>query len=349
MKIEEIIAEKEINKSMTGTFIISDITTRAFTEKDGSFLTFILQDKTGRIQGKIWEKAETFKIQDDSVVTITGKINLYKGKNQIIVESAKVEKEYDISDFLPASKINCEEMFKELCLIMDKIKDINIRLIWRNYLSDENFVKEFKLCPAGKGDVHHAYLHGLIEHSLSAVKICDFFSDHFKGINKDIVLMGAFLHDLGKIEAYKYEAAIKMSDFGRLHGHTSLGYYSFLKRMDEDELKTKIPIEEREELKKILGHMILSHHGSFESQASAVPMIREAILLAEADSIDADINHVTKILETVKDNWTSYDNLRGKMYYQKQEKKEEIKEEKEPKKIIRKKNVSTLFDYNEKV
>ena len=343
MKIEEIIAEKE-SKTITGTYVISEIALRPFTEKEGSFLTFILQDNTGRVQGKIWDDVESFKIKDESVVTISGKINLFRGKNQVIVESAKVETEYNIADFLPTSIINVNSMFDEFCSIMNSIQNPILKTILDSYLNDKQFIEQFKLCPGGKGDVHHAYLHGLLEHTLSVIKICDFYSTHFKDVNRDILLMGAFLHDLGKIQAYEYKIAIKMTDIGRLHGHTSLSYFSFLDQVNAIQIENQIEVEE---LKKVLGHMILSHHGTLDRGASIVPMIREAVLLVEADGTDADMAHITKLLETTKDSWTQWDSLRGRMYYQKQEKEEKAVEEKP--KITRKKSSSPLFKYDEKI
>jgi 3'-5' exoribonuclease len=306
------------NVYIKGSFAVSELTLKPFKEKDGSFLTFILQDKTGRMFGKIWDDAEQALkgLSEGVIISLNGKINLFGGKNQIVVESYETIDEYNLSDFMICSSKSPNKMFQELLNIMkENLKDNDIKLLWDSYHDDSAFIKLFKTCPGGKGDVHHAYIHGLLEHTLSVVKNCLFFADQFKEqhVNKDYVLMGAFLHDLGKMRAYDYKISINMTDIGRLHGHVVLGYHSFL-----DKIQT-ISIEEnkRNELIKVLGHLILSHHGKYEHEAVKLPMTQEAILLAAADYIDSEIFHVNKQLDVLSatEKWTPFDGMREKMYY----------------------------------
>lgn len=344
MTIEQIL-KLENNDSITGTFVITDISLKAFKEKEGKFLAFFLQDKTGRVPGKIWEDTQLFldKLEDDMVITIKGKTNIFGGKMQVVVSDCKIVTEYDISDFIQTSLQNPEDMFQKLQQSMDSIKSNSYLKIWEAYKSDKTFIELFKRCPGGKGDVHHAYIHGLLEHVSSMVMNAESLARIYPTINLDILKIGCFLHDIGKIYSYDFKVSIKMTDLGRLHGHPVLGYHDFVKRITE----TIVDVGERTEATKIIGHMILSHHGGPENQSPISPMTIEGVALAYLDSIDSDMNHITKMLNETSDVWTQFDHLRGRFFYLSAKKKveEEKSEEKKEKKIKKKQG---LYTYEEK-
>jgi len=313
MFIKEVL-ELSDGVEFSGSYIISEINLKPFKNKDAYYLSFVLQDKTGRIFGKIWDNADKIDLKKSQIVFIEGKINQFKGTNQAVVESFKVldEDKIDRSDFIRSAIEDTNKMYAEMIsIIAEYITDKDILKVTQIFIDDENFKEMFKECPGGKGDVHHAYLGGLLEHILGVMRICVDLSKRYN-INTSILIAGAFLHDIGKLVSYNYEGlAIEMTDLGRLHGHIALGYNYFLKIIDDVEIDEN----KKHELKTILGHLILSHHGSIEQQAVQLPMTLEAMLLAHADAIDADINHITNICEKYDYGWTSYDNLRGRMYY----------------------------------
>lgn len=340
MNIETILG-LENNLDVEGTFIISELNLRPFKDKDGFFLTFILQDKSGKINGKIWDNAEKIKkqLQDDDIISIRGKVNLYNSKNQVIVDQFKIPSndEYNLDDLVVSSSKDSKEMFEELKSILDQIEDKDVLNLWNSFYQDNSFIEKFKVCPGGKGETHHAYNHGLLEHTLSVMKICEFFAQHYPdNVNKSVLLFGAFLHDIGKTVAYEYKLSIKMTDIGRLHGHVVTGYQIFLNHIE----KVSMHSDKRLELVKVLGHMILSHHGVAEFEAVKVPMTQEASLLANADKIDSEVFHLDQIFSQVSDGWSQFDKMRDRLYYKSNKKEPDFTSPQNPEikqKIVRRK------------
>src|SRR5271157_2898189 len=179
MLIEEIL-KSETNVLVEGTYLINDVKLRPFNDKDGHFLTFTLQDKTGMTWAKIWDSAENIeqklKEQDVQIVTIQGRTNIYNSKVQVIVDKIKKadEDEYDIKNLVKISSKNPEDMVNSLFSIHFSS---NLDKIYMYYLEDKKFLDKFKKWPGGKGAVHHAYQHGLLEHTLSVVKLVQSFQE----------------------------------------------------------------------------------------------------------------------------------------------------------------------------
>lgn len=298
-----------------GTFVVSDIASKPFKDPTkGRFLMLMLSDRTGQIPAKVWKDVPETKsiLKSAKVFYIQGKINTYKGQNQFVITSVEKAEEFNPSDFLPVSKHNPEGMWEDLVDILDKyIVDKDIKELWIRYRDNENFVKTFKMCPGGKGQVHHAYLYGLLEHTYSILENCVSFCKIYK-VNPSTLLIGAFLHDHGKMLSYSYNLSIEMTDIGRLHSHITLGYNSAMNVIDKLEL-TK---EKKDQMKLILGHLILSHHGTLEFGSPVLPMTPEAILLARADIIDSEINTASIYTDKIEEgNWSLYDPLKGKFYH----------------------------------
>jgi len=346
MLVEEVLKLGN-NKSFEGTFAVTNVSLKPFKEKEGVYLAFFLQDKTGRIATKIWDGAEKVKdvIKDDVVIFVKGKTNIFSGKNQAVLDEFEVKKEFDLKNFLLASKLSPEEMLHELkCILFSEMNADLAKFLENVYFKDLDFMAQFINCPGGKGDVHHSYIHGLLEHTLNVLKLCTSYYEEYNNVLIDIDLLraGAFLHDLGKLYAYSYKISIEMTDVGRLHGHTVLGYFDFLTKLNDynemsEELKSKY--------KMLLGHMILSHHGSFDKQAAVLPLTLEATMLVKADSTDADVNYVSGLVEESTEDWTPFSYLTGRSYYLKKEQKEESqKAEQKPKK----KTKLGLYNYSEK-
>lgn len=356
MKIEDIMGF-ENNTPIEGSYIISELSLRPFKEKEGSYLSFILQDKTGRMFGKIWENGEEIKEQldDATVINIKGRSNLFNGRNTIIVEWFEKTKDYNLEDFQICSPKDSIKMMKEFLNLMETIQDKDLKILWEKGFNNKDILERFRTCPGGKGNVHHAYLYGLLEHTLSVMKICDAFCKLYPIINRDILLFGAFLHDFGKMDAYDWTVTVKITDQGRLHGHMALGYNSFVSILTKLIEKGEIAKNRGKEIKKLLGHLIVSHHGSFEHETIRLPQTLEASVLAKADDIDSEITYVSNHNKNLVDNWSSFDNLRSRMYYFSPNFSKRLDIDIQPdfiqpeQKIKRKKkkSESKLFDYNE--
>lgn len=313
MDIKEI-QNFESGTKVNGTFLVDDFFVKPYRGKEGFYLSFSSQDKTGKIPCVVWDNIEQAKtsIKTGSIIYLEGTVSEYHEKKQIVIERLRLEKDYDPKNFLPCSDFNSGSMISELVSIMDKIQDPALSLIWKNYKEDEKFLNSFKECPGGKGIVHHARLGGLLEHTLSMLKLGEFLADTY-GINKDLLKLGIFLHDSGKLFTYRYDMAIELVDQARLFNHSAIGFQHFMQRLET------IPIEEpkRTEIGKHIGHMILSHHGEYEHQASVKPMTKEAFLLAKIDAIDSSLDYMKVLfkLKPTNSNWTEFDTLTQQFYY----------------------------------
>jgi 3'-5' exoribonuclease len=319
MFVEEIL-KLQSNSIVEGTYLLNDPKLRPFNDKEGHFFTFNLQDKSGMIWAKIWDNAEhiaqQLKDQDIQVITIQGRTNLYNNKVQVIVDKIKKADSYDIKDLVKMSSNDPEEMWNELISVVETgFTNPNLSIIWAHYLKDKDFLDKFKKWPGGKGIVHHAYQHGLLEHTLSVVKLVKSFQMQLDlPINNEIAVLGAFLHDIGKLDAYAFNVKITMSNIGRLHEHTALGYYRFRKDLDS------LVIKDREQIAEDLGHIILSHHGTYEQHTVIKPMTIEAKLIAFADYLDSDTNYMAQQLQHNSDEqgWV-FDTLNEQFFFKRQQ------------------------------
>jgi 3'-5' exoribonuclease len=324
MLVEEILKLPN-NTIVEGTFLLNDPKLRPFSEKDGHFFTFNLQDKTGTIWAKIWDNAEhiahQLKEQDIQIITIKGRTNLYNNKIQIIVDKIKKAESYNIQDLIKMSSNTPSSMLNELKSILSTLTNPDLIKIYNYYLNSSEFLNKFTLWPGGKGTVHHAYQHGLLEHTLSVTKTVKSFQSQLNlPINIETAIIGALTHDLGKIDAYEFEIKTNMSTIGRLHEHTALGYYNFRKTTDSLDLLNKSQLTEE------IGHIILSHHGTYEHHSIIKPMTLEAKLVAFADYLDSETNYMTQQLihNSDEQGWI-FDTLNNQFYFkrpQQQTKKE---------------------------
>lgn len=316
MLVEEILKSTN-NTVVEGTYLLNDPKLKPFNEKEGHFFTFNLQDKTGISWAKIWDDAEhiaqQIKEQNIQVVTIKGRTNLYNGKLQVIVEKIKKADSYDMKDLIKMATSDPEAMWNELVALM-KFSNVNFMMIFRHYETSPEFLTKFKLWPGGKGAVHHAYQHGLLEHTLSIVKLVKELQERLSLVlDIEKAILGAFVHDIGKIDAYDFDIRTTMTNIGRLQEHTVLGYYRFRR-----DLETLVDINDRDRqfIAEEIGHIILSHHSSMEHHSVIKPMTLEAKLVAFADFIDAETNHMSQQLlyNTDEQGWV-FDNLHEQFYF----------------------------------
>ena len=276
------------------------------TAKNGSeYLSLEIGDRSLSVNSNIWDNFESiyknFKAGD--IVRIKGSMDDYRGVPQINISSIKPVSESDeisISDFLPRSKRDPEVMKKEFFNRIEKISDQNLRSLMKMIFDKDNF-KKFSVSPAGKS-WHHAYVHGLIEHTLEIVKICDLMCDIHSEINRDLLISGAMMHDFGKTEELSVDASFNYTDKGKLLGHIVIS------AMIINETTKKLP-DFPEELKNNLLHIVLSHQGKLEFASPVVPKTLEAITLYQADELSAKVNAYKSALfsEIKGDNkWTRF-------------------------------------------
>lgn len=292
------------NDSIDHYLVVRKIEIR--TAKSGSdYLSLELGDRSLSVNSNIWDNFESlyknFKVGD--IVKIKGTMDEYRGIPQISISSIKpvIESEdVSVSDFLPKSKRNPKKMSREFFDRIEEISDLSLKTLIKNIFNEDNFEK-FSNSPAGKS-WHHAYVHGLIEHTLEIIKICDLMCDIHPEINRDLLISGAIMHDFGKTEELSVNTTFNYTDKGKLLGHIVIS------AMIINEETKKISAFS-EELKNNLLHIVLSHQGKLEFASPVVPKTLEAITLYQADELSAKVNAYknTLSLEIKGDNsWTRF-------------------------------------------
>lgn len=320
---KQFIADLKSGDPVGDVFILSQ--KNLARKKDGdSYLNVSFSDKTGEIKGVVWENVEQMAraVNSGDIVYVKGDTSEYKGANQLVVKSMEKYSDDMIEpgDFLPTTKRDPEEMFERLLMIIDSIEKRFIKDLFDAFWRDQDFVSNFKAAPAAKS-MHHAYIGGLLEHTLAMASLADKIAGHYRGIDRDLLIAGAVLHDIGKIAEYTYRLTIDYSDNGRLLSHIAIGLEMLNKKLDEIK---DFPDEEA----MLLKHMIVSHHGAREFGSLEPPKTIEAVLLNYIDEIDAKVNGIRDFMDSEEGNesWTSYHRVLGRHFYRGQAAESRMKE-----------------------
>jgi 3'-5' exoribonuclease len=253
----------------------------------------------------MWDNAadvmETF--ERDDFVRVRGLLQIYQNRRQVTLHKLQriPECDIDVADYFPASERSPAEMFSELKGIIASIENSHLRALLTDIFSDERVAERFQTAPAAKS-VHHAYLGGLIEHVLSICELCRRIAPLYKNIDLDLLLAGAILHDVGKIDELIYDRSFGYSTEGQLLGHIVIG----LRMIDES--TRRVP-DFPPKLRTLLDHMLLSHHGALEYGSPKVPLFPEAMLLHLLDNLDSKMEamrsaiHRDRLLDSC---WSGY-------------------------------------------
>ncbi len=269
--------------------------------------SLILQDKTGSIDAKIWEPGsvgiEEFSEMD--YVDIIGEVTVYQKKLQLNIKRARKcrEGEYNPEEFVPVTRKSIKSMYAELIQLANTVQNQYLRqLIIKFFVDDQEFIKLFQHSSAAK-TVHHSFMGGLLEHTLSVMKICDFFSKQYSFLNHDLLVTAALLHDIGKTRELSSFPQNDYTDEGQLIGHIIIGV-----EMIDDKIR-EIP-----DFPKVLAgelrHCILAHHGELEFGSPKKPAIAEAAALNFADNADAKLEIFKEMFEAKTDSaWLGWQGL----------------------------------------
>ncbi len=281
------IAQFAPSERIEGTFAISNAQLGR-TKQDKAFLKCLISDKTGQLPARMWSiDPEYFKrLPTDGFVWLEGETQPYQGELQLIIQNIEaVEPTPEmLRELIPCSARDPEEMFKELTAILGTLTHPAARALAGIYLADEQLMDAFKRCPAAKS-MHHAYLGGLLEHTLSLLNLANVVCPLYPKVSRDVVLLGLFLHDLGKTRELVYDRSFSYSDRGELIGHIVEGTIMLHDKAQQVMRATgqRLP----RNLVLVLQHIILSHHGVPEFGAAKIPMSPEAILVSMLDNLDA--------------------------------------------------------------
>lgn len=284
--MEKVFIDSLVDKSQVqSAFMVQNKNLNS--DKNGkNYLSLMLTDKTGSINAMAWDNVEQINnsISIGDVVLIKAHVQSYQSRLQLIVHTVKkLESEaYHIEDFIKESMHNPEELFLQLKQIISTIQNDNIRQLVESVITAEDFKLKLLKAPAAK-TIHHAYVGGLLEHIVSICKIMDFLATHYTHLDRDLLIFGAIFHDIGKVWELEVTDGIQYTNRGRLIGHMQIA----CEMIDEHSRKIMLFPEE---LKDILKHIILSHHGRLEYGSPKRPKFLEAMVIAMIDDLDSKIN-----------------------------------------------------------
>ena len=293
--------------------------------KDGRpFLKMVLADDDRKLFNSIMYDSNrlSFEPKKGDVVSVSGTFQQFNNQPQLKVNEMFFVSVNGSEMFLPKSKNDPKEMADELRrTLQENISSTYFQNLLRVFYDDVESWELFQRVPAGK-NVHHAYVYGLLEHTLAAVRLAVHISSLYMEVNKELLIIGALFHDIGKVRELDVAAGFEYSNAGRLHGHIVIGYLmlnDYIKRVED------FP----ETVRQQLLHMVLSHHGQLEFGSPQLPKTAEALLLSFIDDLDAKLNTFSSVLgkeEVLQGGWSSYNRLLERHIYRPPEEKEQKEE-----------------------
>jgi 3'-5' exoribonuclease len=307
------VADLKPGKEVTEFFVLRKQEIRD-TVEGKRFLKLELGDRTGRIDGVVWDNADQIyeSAQTGDVVKIKASVTTYREMPQLKVERLRKakEEEIDLSDFLPASETDLDSLYDQFQKIALTVQNPHLRGLLELLLKDSSVTDKLKVAPGGKL-WHHAYVGGLLEHTLRVVGICEKAASMYELVDRDLLITGALIHDIGKISSYSARGFFDYTDEGRLIGHIVTG---------DEMIDRKIQMigDFPSELALRLKHLVLSHQGQLEFASPVVPQTLEAIILHYADDLDAKADAFSHIIKTQKSKgkrWSDWVNLINRYIY----------------------------------
>jgi 3'-5' exoribonuclease len=268
------------------------------SSKGDSYFSLTLQDASGQLDAKVWDITTVDAFEDKDFINVTGTVQSFKDAPQLKITSAyKTDPTtVKIEDFCPQAPRSVDEMWTEFMEIVNSVKNEHLSALLKAFFENEKIVKRFKENSAAKV-VHHAYVGGLLDHSLSVAKICVTLANNYPALNRDLLITVAVLHDIGKIKEIAAFPENDYTDEGNLLGHIYMG----AEMVD-------IQVRKIEGFPKTLAnevkHCILAHHGGLEYGSPKVPALIEATALSFADDTDAKLRRFSDLLTDAPDGWS---------------------------------------------
>lgn len=279
------------------------------TTRGDLYIAMFLSDKTGKVNSRVWQATQELyqSIPGEGFVAIRGKSELYQGNMQIVINDVQVIEpdQVKLMDYMPRTEKNIGNMFEEFKAIIGEITNPDLKNLTQAFLADTELMKQFCIAPAAM-QMHHNYLGGLLEHTLSMATVAKVLFPLYPKIQKDLVLAAIFLHDIAKTQELSYKIGFGYTDRGQLLGHIIQGTQMITQKADE--LKAAgTPVNE--DILDSLLHIIVSHHGQYEYGSPKLPATPEAFMVNYIDNLDAKMNQTATLIENdLGDggNWTSY-------------------------------------------
>ena len=297
--VSDLISEQSIT-----TFFLVHAKEIRNTKEGKRYLRMELGDRSGTIEARMWTRFElpAHDISRDDFVKVDGRVELYRDRAQLSIlqlRKAKPE-EIELGDFLPHTKEDVEKMYADMLDHAKSIKNPWLQKLALEILMDNSISKRYKKAPAAKV-MHHAYLGGLLEHVVGLCGLAELVAEHYPELNLDLLLTVAILHDVGKLDELCYERAIGYTTDGQLLGHIVMELETVLHAIDK--IQGFPP-----ELKTVVQHLLISHHGQYEFGSPKLPMIREALVFHYLDDLDSKLAAVRAALasESGDEEWSAY-------------------------------------------
>jgi 3'-5' exoribonuclease len=275
------------------------------TSKGDLYIAMYLSDKTGKVNGRMWQATQEIyqSLPREGFIHISGKSELYQGSLQLVVNNLQVvgPDKINLSDYMPRTEHDIGKMFNELKEIVSTIKNPGLKALTESFLADNDLMKKFCTAPAAV-QMHHCYLGGLLEHTVSMLRVAKTILPNYPKVQDDIVIAAIFLHDIAKTSELSYDIGFSYTDTGQLVGHLVMG--SIIVKEKAAQLSTPL---EKSVLDSLL-HIIVSHHGQYEFGSPKLPATAEAFMVNYIDDLDAKMNQITNLIDNDPGdtNWTAY-------------------------------------------
>ncbi len=283
------------------------------------YLQIRLSDKTGSVTAMMWNanQGQYDSFNNGDYVRVKGTAQFYNGGMQIIAKGVDKEDadKVDPAEFITLDQVALDKLIQRMSEILRNMSNVHFRNLAECFLIDEELIGKVRSAPAGVKN-HHAYRGGLLEHMLSLMEVCLIVGPTYEGIDTELLVMGAFLHDIGKIEELTYSPDLGYSDQGQLLGHLVQGVGILDQKIVEANKQAEEPFPK--ELANHLRHMIVSHHGQYEFGSPKLPMTLEAIALHHLDNMDSKIHCAKQMIEEDANSesaWTVYNPAFGRKIY----------------------------------
>jgi 3'-5' exoribonuclease len=298
------------NKIITANFVV--VSKQIKPKKSGEpYIALTLGDRSGQLEAKMWDNVEEVlnAFEQDDFLKIKGLVNKYKNRFQLTIHKLRKlgETEIDFSDYLPKTTKNIDELWQTLTDFVSSFQNPYLKSLVRAFMTDPEIAAAYRNAPAAK-TLHHAYIGGLLDHVVSLFRSCDLVCRNYPQVNRDLLLTGVFLHDIGKIHELTYNRSFSYSTRGQLLGHMII-------ELEMLQAKLVLVPDFPPELKTLLEHLIISHHGEYEFGSPKLPMFPEAILLHYMDDLDSKMEAMRAQFERESDMdspWTSYNASLGR-------------------------------------
>lgn len=285
-----------------------------YRNRPGYYLALLLKDKSGAVDGRVWDDAERVdhEINERDVVRVKGIVELYQQIPQVRIASLEkaTEGEYDLADLVPRTEQDVDALWQKVQTAIDSVRNPHLQSLLWSFFDDPDFAEAFKNAPASLY-LHHSWVGGLLEHIATVLDLAEAMCQHYPELNRDLLITGVLLHDVGKVKEYAWQADIDRTDEGRLLGHLILGDEMISERIKQ------IP-DFPSELAMRVRHMVISHHGTGEWGSPRPPMTLEAAALHFLEFADAQLRKFATLLKERREPesaWTAYDRMLGRRLF----------------------------------